>query len=55
MQRFHKITAKAVTRLRGSVTLEPSMAVADTLPVGVLVPARMHMGKEAARAGGRMN
>ena len=53
--RFHTIAAKAGTRLRGSMTLEPSSAVADTLPVGVLVPARMHMGKEAARAGGRMN
>ena len=41
--------------LRGKMTLEPSTAVADTLPLGVVVPALTHMGNEAASAGGRIN
>ena len=37
------------------MTGAPWTTDADALPVGVLVPCLMHMGKAAARAGGRMN
>ena len=53
--RLQEVALRAARHLRGRIAGEPSTAVADTLPLGVLVPARTHMGKDAARAGGRMN
>jgi hypothetical protein len=38
----------------GRMTGAPCTTVAETLPEGVLVPCRMHVGNAAASAGGKM-